>query len=71
VLGLAAQIVAHPNVSKWTCRGNIRRLSSQAPRRAGRGYNQRNHRAHYQFRYDSCSEGFHFFDFWFLLVLFH
>ena len=27
VLNLAAQIVAHPNVSKRTCRGNIRRWS--------------------------------------------
>ncbi len=61
VLDLAAQIVAYPNVSKRTWRrGNIRRWSSQAPRRAGRGYNQRNGRAHRQFRCHTCSEGFHF-----------
>ena len=60
VLSLAAQISANPNVGKRTFRGNIGKWRRQAPRRAGRGYNQRNGRAYRQSRGHTCSEGFHF-----------
>ncbi len=86
VLDLAAQLVAQPNVSKRTRRGDIHKWShrgrfnypallcgfgdgagrihrEQAPRRADRGYNQPNGRAHRQFPCHTSCKPFHFWDF--------